>query len=118
MVKGYSSYLVLGMTLICLQLGSNMAKADEEKALKVTKQIVEKQIAPRVEAAQKRFQKKALKAIGFEQQTAEQIGAAVMIGKAVVEKKIKLKLNKNFDVEVDASDRNDKRIKFGFTKGF
>lgn len=91
---------------------------DKEKALKVTSDIVKKQIAPQVEEAQKRFQKKTLKAIGFEQQTAEKIGAAVMIGKAVAEKKIKLKLNKNFDVEVDASNRNDKRIKFGFTKGF
>jgi hypothetical protein len=91
---------------------------DNERALKVTQRVIEKQIEPQVQQAQKRFEKKTLKALGFERQTAEQIGAAVMIGKAVAEKKIKLKLDKNFDVELDASDRNDKKIKFGFTKGF
>lgn len=95
-----------------------MGKKDKDEALSVTQGIVKRQIAPKVKEATERFQKKTLKAIGFEQQTAEQIGAAVMIGKAVAEKKIKLKLNKNIDIEVDASNKEDKRIKFGFTKGF
>jgi hypothetical protein len=118
-LKGYSSYLVLGMTLICLHFTIGNAMGEEEKeALKVTSGIIKKQIAPKLAEAKKKMTKKTLRSIGMDQVMAQQVGAAIAIGKAVSEKKLQLKLNKNFDIEVDLSNDNDRKVKLGFTKGF
>ena len=60
-----------------------------------------------------RLKKKALKKLSINENTKKAIG----IGKALAEKKFKLRINKNIDMDIKL-DKDEKRIGFKYKKRF
>ena len=82
--------------------------------MNMKKKVTEALVKSIPEETKDRVKKKTLKALSLSENSKKAIG----IAKAVASKKFNYKLSKHFNLEVDASDNKDKKIKLGYTKGF
>lgn len=83
----------------------------KRKVAEATKKVVEKNID------KEELQKKTLRALAIKEETAKKIGAAAMVGKAVADKEMEVKLNKNINLKVNANKGKESFALF-FRKGF
>ena len=82
----------------------------------VTNKLVDSQIKPHLKKLQKRTLA-SLSDLGIEEDIINKSAAALAIGKAVAEKKFKVKLNKNTELKVDAN-KDKESIGIFYKKGF
>jgi hypothetical protein len=87
---------------------------EREIASKIASAIVKKEVTSDMK---KRAKKKALKALSIQPEDEMKIGAALAIGKAVAEKRVKMKVHENVELELDANKGRERFAVF-FKKGF
>ena len=83
----------------------------KRKVAEATKKVVEKKVD------KEELQKKTLKALAIEEETAKKIGAIMMVEKAVREKEINMPINKNVDLKINAN-KGKEGLAIFFKKGF
>ena len=96
------------------EIKNEIEKKEIEK--EVTNKLVDSQIKPHLKKLQKRTLA-SLSDLGIEQDIVNQTAAALAIGKAVAEKRFKVKLNKHTELKVDAN-KDRESIGIFYKKGF
>lgn len=97
-----------------------MEDAKEKLALSIASKIIKKEVDPHVKKIQKKTQGMALDSLeqlGIEEDIANKGMAALAIGKAVAEKKMKIKIADHVTLDVDAN-KDKEKIGLFYNKGF
>lgn len=97
-----------------------MQDEKEKIVIDVAKKVIDKQVQPKLKEAKEKFKKRtiaSLSELGIEEDIINKSAAALAIGKAVAEKRFKVKLNKNTELKVDAN-KDRESIGIFYKKGF